>query len=592
MIDANYKKIKERIKIRSLEIWGIEDESLMDPVIELLLDVFAYELAKVHQSINISDAKLLERLAKILVSQNWSLPSPAHALLRIIPSTDEYNIDRKTHFYYPKMDHGEFRDLFFTPVRSHNLINADIRCIAYGNQLILKDQKGNVELELRTEKDKRITDYHVWAGIQVDKKLLKKIKKLPICLLLSNSLLDMYLTMVTAYDVKGQPIKMEQIHAANDENEHYFETVNRYYKNYLYELDLEKTTKDLISLSAQFSDLFDQDEPEQFEETLFWVKFSFPVAFTTDELTNLEISLNTFPIVNRRLTYRQHNISRNGKVVSLSTHANEQDFFLNVEKLMDDRGQLYQVALQNAINNLPGSYALYFGDVDQFDERNAKEMLNKVIQSVREEGSAFSAIGYDLLNAYLEDLNSKLDVLEKKVSSSYRNVNSSTEKQYLLTIPFETSKTYECEYWKTNADMANGIPKNTKLNQYQSVEIKSYTVLLQTETVGGIIRATTKEKINSLRYGLIARERIVSAEDIKAFVKTTVGQTVKNVTVKLGVGVSENPKQGLIRTTQVVAELADHTKMSGENKKRLAHYLQSELQHKSIQSVPYQVIIS
>ena len=592
MIDVDYKKIKKRIKLRSMEIWGIEEEHLIDPIVGLLLDVFAFELAKVHQQIKISDAKLLERLAKILVSENWSLPSPSHALLKLIPSTDEYNITRKTHFYYPKMELGEYNDLFFTPIKSHDLVKASIRCIAYADKLIMKEPNGEIEVELNAIKDKRIDDYNVWLGIEIDKKLLKQIKNLPICVLLTDSILDVYLKMVEVTDSFGNPIKMNQINNVNEHNEHYFDMIERYYENYLYDLDLSGAEKELKLLSTQFSETFNQIELEEFDESLFWIKLTFPVAFSLDELKKVSISLNTFPIINRKLVYRQHSISKNGKVVSLSTNSNELDYFLNVENLLDDSGIEYQTTLQKDINNLPGSYSLYFGDIDQFDERNAKVMLNKVIQTIREEGSAFSAVGYDLLNAYLEDLNSKLDVLEKKVNSAYKNISSSAEKQYLHTVPLPSSRTFECEFWKTNANKANGILKNQRLNPYRSVDIKSNTIALQTDTVGGIIRVATKEKINSLRYGLISRERIVSKEDVKSFVKTMVGQTIKKVSVNLGVQISEKPNQGLIRTTNVTAELTDGAKMSEENKKRLAHSIQIELQHKSVQNIPYHVVIS
>ena len=92
---TDYKSIKERLKKRAMGLWGIEDMDKIDPVIEMLLDVFAYELARVNDEIKISDGKLLERLARILVDDKWSLPSPSHALLKMLPIENELEVHRK-----------------------------------------------------------------------------------------------------------------------------------------------------------------------------------------------------------------------------------------------------------------------------------------------------------------------------------------------------------------------------------------------------------------------------------------------------------------------------------------------------------------
>ena len=41
MIDKRQQEIKERISRYAMDMWGISDPTQMDPVIDLLLDVFA-----------------------------------------------------------------------------------------------------------------------------------------------------------------------------------------------------------------------------------------------------------------------------------------------------------------------------------------------------------------------------------------------------------------------------------------------------------------------------------------------------------------------------------------------------------------------
>lgn len=577
-----------------MALWGIDDRDKVDPIIEMLLDVFAYEMSRLNEEIKVSDGKLLERLARILVDEKWSLPSPSHGLLQMIPLEEELEVDRKTQFYHTKMDQGETRDIFFTPIRTHTLLSGFVRCMAFGDKLIAQDEESNPEFMVDCQKDKRIDDHVVWLGIKMDKKVVKKQTTLPVCLLLKDSELDSHLRTVKVSDVKGNALEIRNV--VDDEEssgqEHYYDMINRYYQNYLYEIDLTDAKKKQLKIEEQFPEFFDEFDLEEFDEEFFWLKLTLPVTFDRDEIEKLNVKLNTFPIVNRKFIYKQHSLTRNGRLVSLPTDMEGHDFFLNLERLIDDQGVEYSAVLNSDINNLSGTYSLYFGNTDRFDQRNAKGMLDRMIQAVREEGSAFSAIGYDLLNAHLEDLSTKLDVLEKKVNVSYKNMIGTLEKQYLITEPFENTTFYECEFWKTNGSLANGILEHTPFNQYQSIEVQSHFISLQTETVGGIIRTTTKEKINSLRSGIITRERIVSKEDIKAFVKGMIGTTIDSVEVRSGVMVSPKRKEGLVRTSHVTIELSSKYAMNSENKKRMAQFIQSELEHRSVQSIPYQVQIS
>lgn len=594
VVRNDHKSIKERLVKRSMGLWGIDDKDKVDPVIEMMLDVFAYELSRINEEIKISDGKLLERLARILVNEKWSLPSPSHALLKMMPIESEMEVNRKTQFYHSKMEHGEIKDLFFTPLNTHNLLSAHVRCVVLGNELMIRDEEDNLEFTVGALKDKRIVDHTVWIGIKADGKLLKNRKTLPICLLLKDSELDSQLRTTQVYDAKENPVEMTN--SVNFEesslHEHYKSKVSRYYQNYLYEIDIEKAQKKQVKISTQFPEIFDSVDLEEFDEQLFWIKLKLPVAFDRTEIGKLEISLNVFPIVNRKHVYKQHSLSRNGRLVSLPTDIEGYDFLLNLERLIDDTGEVYDPALNSDVNDLSGTYSLYFGNTERFDQRGAKGMLDRMIQTVREEGSAFSAIGYDLLNAQLEELSAKLDVIEKKVNNSYKNIVGSLQKQYLVTEPHENATSYECEFWKTNASAANGIMERTPLNQYQSVEVLSKTIFLQTETVGGIIRTSTKEKINNLRSGIITRERIVSKEDIKAFVKATIGNTLEDIEVKSGVAISPKRKEGLVRTSHVSIKLSSKYAMNSENKKRMAQYIQAELEHRSVQNIPYQVQIS
>ncbi|MFL1895010.1 hypothetical protein ACJRPK_04865 [Aquimarina sp. 2-A2] len=589
MVDTNYRKIKERMKMRSMELWGIDQAQKVDPVIEMFLDVFSYELSKVYQEVKISDAKLLERISKILVNENWSLPTPSHALVSVQPSEPIGEIEKTTQLYVQKIVKGELNDVYFTPIKKQTLVKAKVFCSAWERQLTFNTDHA-YQHTLNAIREFKVPDYSMWVGVDIDPALLGKIDKLPISILLKDSSLNPYLKMCKVLDLDGNELPLFQEEEDQSiKKEHYYMSIQQYYRDYLYTIDLSASSKKKQTLLDQCGEIFDLDTVEEPEKELFWLQFKFPVAFNKTELDKISVSTNTFPIVNRKLSSKQHNLKRNGKIVSL--YANDNEYFLNVESLIDNEGRLYKSALKNDINNMAGSYALYFGDIEQFDERNAKAILNDVIQTVREEGSSFSAVGYDVLNAYLEDLNDKLDILERKVNFRYKDISDNNEKVYLQTIPHDSSDTYECSYWTTNTLLGNNIKQGVLLSQYQSIELQSDSIRLLTDTVGGTVKRSAKEKISSFRYGLLSKDRIVSNEDIKELIRTTIGDGVKNVEVSSGVGISSERKQGLVRTINVRVYLTTNEILNSENKKRLGHFLQLELENKSVHNTPYNVQI-
>lgn len=585
-----YQIIKEDITQRAMELWGIENEAQIDPIIELLLDTFSYEFSKIEQDIKISDSKLLERISKILVQESWSLPTAAHALLTATPLKTIVEISRNTQFFIQKVLHGDqFTDIFFTPLLSHTLVNGHIACLARNKAIHFFDNRGRELIEIPTKGEKKIDDYTLWIGIDIQDDLLQEINQLPLALILRDSNFESYLKLSKFFTSDGDEVAFSpMIDQSIKSREHYLEHIIKYYENYLFSISLN-TKKTKLSPVKQFEDYFFKEDIEEFNSELFWLKIEFPVAFTPTELNKLEVSMNTFPIVNRKLQYKQHNLTRNGKIASLRT-LNE--YFLNIENIVDNNGILYKNTLTNDINNLKGSYSLYFGELEQFDERNAKAVLEQVIQRVREEGSSFSAVGYDMLNAYLEDLNAKLNVIEHKVSLGYKNVSENNTRQYILTIPFVDSTHLECKFWTTDAFSANNISQGKVLEQFQTNDFIPHTIRLQTDTVGGSVKNDAKEKISNLRYGLISKDRIVSSEDVKEFIRKSLGKTIDRVDVTSGVGISPNKKGGLIRTTQVDIYLTKDTIQTSENKNRLSYILQKELEQKSVHNLPYTVIIN
>ncbi len=587
-----YEDVKTSIKERAIQLWGVENPDNLDPLIVLMMEVFAHEITRLHHKIKVSDAKLIERISKVLVNQNWSLPTPAHSLLQITPTRDDIKLNENSLFYLNKFNFGEkLSELYFTPLYPINLLQAEIEVFAYDRKMSFLSKSGAISKTIRSLEDDKIEDYTVFISINIEDYILYDINEIPLTLFLKDSPFEDYIKLCEVYDMNDNKLSLNQIpEGPEDQNVHYYNSIKNHYKNFVYTLDIENSSKKKQNIKEVLGSIFSENDVREIgDKNLYWLKFKFPEAFIKDELEQLKITLNTFPVVNRRLIEKPLNLLKNGRILSLESGYHE--FFLEIKEVIDDQGYLYDTILNHQINDLQGSYSLYFGNIEQFDDRTAKSMLNQMVQAVREEGSSFSSVGYERLNAYLHDLNEQLDDMEVKFNSGYKDVVDFSNRPYLMLVPKRESQNVVANYWITNAHLANKVKPYTKLMAEDSYGLDKDSIFLQTTTFGGTVKTTEKDTINALRYGLTSKDRIVSREDVKNFIRKSIGNLIEEIEVKSGVGISEYKKQGLIRTTDVIIKLNQKGNLTVENKNRLSHIFKNELEEKSIITMPYKVII-
>ncbi len=584
-----FLEIKKRMLERAMELWGIADIHRIDPVIDLLIDVFAQEKEKLYQEIEVSDAQLLHRLSRILVKNKWSLPLPAHGLLSVYPVSDKCPLKTTSYFCASKYQLGQFLStIYFTSLINTEIINATIRCKVFSDKIQYKGDKNFVE-ETVFSKENKVADYSCWVGIQITDELLSKIDEITLCILLDDLSLYPYLNTLKVSDRDNRlPYHKSELKQTDIDETHYFDDIVSYYKDYFYTMELNNE-KSLYSITEQFSNLKRGVEGVDYEERLLWLKFDFAEVFSETKINNMRFEINAVPIVNRKRMDTQHNFTTNGKIVSLPS--GRENYFLNVKKVCDDRGNILKNVLRSNEDKLEGIYSLYFGDIEKFDNRSARVLIDKISHLIREEGNAFAAMNPDSLSSYLKGIVESLDEIENKAKQKLKYVNTSNERVFLMTYPYPNTSNYEVEYWVSNAELGNGFDESYQFSQEGTSAFDTKRVKLLTRTFGGKTRRGEREQIDNLRYGLLTRERIVSTEDVKSFIKQQIGHNIDEIGIRRGMMISEDKKKGIIRTVEVVVKLKEMF-LSEENLARLSVFLEKELAKKSIDNTPYKVIFN
>lgn len=588
MPDKRHIEIKERILKFAMELWGINEPRNMDPVVDLLLDVFANETARLYQEIKASDSRLLYQLSRILIDNKWVLPIPAHALMSVAPNNDETCVlNAEDHFYTEKFIFGkESVQVFFTPLFNYPLVNARLGIIAYGDTVKTVSEK-SISSSLFLDRKEQIESYVVWLGFDINEKHLSETQEMTLCLIPDDTLFVPFLHMTRIYDCTGKEIPVQFGLKVQDpfNNAHYFDGITNFYNDYYVKISLTDADKSLKTLSQQFPSAR-QTENIDTDKKFFWIKLRLPEIFNSqDYLNSLNIYLNTYPVVNRKLVYKQHNFATNGRYIPLPCPKGS--YFLNIRSICDNTGKEYTDRQQQYEENPTGIFDLYFGNLERFDSDSAIDLINQIIQRIREDGNAFSALNPDLLTAQLKELFFKLSEIEKSVE----NVNRDEKRQriFALTVPAPNATSAEVKFWTTSGQLANGLDERAFVQQFNMEKYDATSLVFRTPVQGGIVHTEESNLVHSLRYGLVSRDRIVSKRDIHNYIYHKMRNNVDTIQIKDGIAISPERKKGFVRIVQVEIKLKQNIR-DFLDLSVFAHFLEKDMTEKSVCNSSYKIV--
>lgn len=317
-MDKRYLGIKERLLDRALNLWGIEDERQLDPVVDLLLEAVAFESFQLEETLARADAALLGRLSRLLIPQKWMLPRPAHGLLSVHPKSGEHlmELSPHDHFSVNRVVQGvKSPPLFFTPLYATQLLDAQIRYRLWGTQLEELGRRRCYTEQAFAEED-RLGDHTLYLGIQIAEENLVHTDRLRLAILPERGELLPFLSEIQAFDAWEHPlvIQAQNIPEASYEG-HYVQDLKEHYCHYLYEIELRES-KASCSLTSLFPKLKEElHELHDVASQLYWIRLEFPAVFTLDDMASMGVHLNTVPVINRRLIRKLHSLEREGRIL-------------------------------------------------------------------------------------------------------------------------------------------------------------------------------------------------------------------------------------------------------------------------------------
>ena len=603
------EEIRNRMLKNATEFWGVQNVNDVDPLVKLLVEALSTELFNLNNDVKNLEHRILNKISRILASDYLTAPLPAHAILKGKPIEASETLNIGTHFYFRKQlttevgkSSPEQLDIYFTPVGANSVFNAEIKYGFSSKQLSEYTENGQRSILLNARHDVFSDPNSLWIGIETTQPL-NTFKNAGIYFdwpaYTSNT--DFYnLLQVTKFYLDGSQldIKPGLIYADEQDedlkpvfyDQHIINLITRDIKTYYNSHFISLTDERLTNITAfkanypaELLSFFDERDLKALKPCL-WLKVVFPAAIPANAIDELQLHLNCFPVVSRRLHQQKFRIKEISDIIPIKPGT--YDHFLSIHELHDDNEVQYnEIPYSQAAVNYEGSYSIRNGGAERFDARNARQTIEYLFELLRDEKAAFAAYGSDFLTTALKTLEQNISIIEKKSKTSK---DSHELVNYLVLKPANKAAMLYLSFWTTLADNANNIRKGSKLQQAEAVKLKPDSLRLLTTTAGGRNSLGATERIQAYKYGLTTKDRIVTLADLTSFCRYELGAKIKSIRVGKGVSISANPKEGFIKTTDIYIKPADN-ELSAQEWNTLLNLLKSKLHSRSVMDVNYRV---
>ena len=607
-------QIKDRLLKRAAKQWGYSDvelENVFDPIVNLLFDVCAKELEKISNEVFSSRRRITERLVDILTPTASAKATPARAIMRAYPVENEATLNDYHQFYYQRKEVNPYnptetviKNYFFGPTKPVKLNRNKLSYVILPNgvQEIVKEQFR--EVISSNNYTRQAPHGTIWLGLKHQGEGI--IKDLMFYFYLKNIhdrntffhflprakwfLNNHQLTTVQDYnnDEKhsndyGELIQEDFYHIERTQ-----EHTNDFYKqNFI-------TVKDVIDISdgnnplpPELSTFLNTEDIKKLsEEKLIWIRIEFPNVIGKDILSEIFCANNCFPVINKKLNEVQGNIKNLLNIYPLNLN---EEFFLELFSVVDDKNKEFDV-IKNDDEKGDNDYAyLRFGGIARFDERNATEEINYLIDLIRDEAAAFSRLGHDFTDNNLKEINQIISRFRNKMSQvGMQNINN----PYLIlnTTTNSNRGTLFAKYWTTNGEAANKINTFSRLVSHKGSDFERDNIMFLSTTQGGKDELSNSEKIYAYRENLVSNQRVVTRQDIIILCKNHFGEAITKVDVKNGIQTSLDSNVGYTPTIDIYLERKNKEYYSEEEWYFLSEDLKLMIENRAINIVPFRII--
>ncbi|MBC7387747.1 MAG: type VI secretion system baseplate subunit TssF [Opitutaceae bacterium] len=553
--------IKSRILRHISAIWGVKNTDSLDPLVRMLIEALSGEMQKTNQEIIEFEKRILEKISFVMTPSLLSAPHCAHGIMHAAPTETTQYITPATSFIIKKksLEQDAGIDLFFTPCSKTRLINGSVKYIITANSVFEYDmnmQKSVLSNHIENTSEK----YKIWIGLQIDKvqtlsfyfDFLNNEDKNFSLLAIKNAewkVSDNVLNVEGGYEPDHGRKPIQNIFEGNDPMYMIEKEVSNFYAKQFVTISFPEELRTKSLFPPIFDEYFSKSETSIFKEDLVWISINTQVPLDEKLLNTFFVSINSFPVLNRS---QKESILRFKGISNLIPIRTENfEYFLSVKDIKDSDGREFkQIAFSDQENIQKGTYSIRKGGTEKMDPRSAKEYLNNLVELVRDEYATFSGFGQDTVGTLLKDLDKILVQITQRIKQN-KNFNSDIT-SYVSLDTMEHSESVFLNYWTTNGPHANGLFAGSKFKLTKGSEINKDSMVLLSKTLGGKKDLEPSRHIEAFKYAMLTHDRLITAEDLKAFCFYELGEKIDKVEIQKTYVTSDNIKEGLVKCVEII----------------------------------------
>ncbi len=556
---------KEDIKGRILKhisaIWGVKNTDSLDPLVRMLIEALSGELHKTNQEIIEFEKRILEKISFIMTPSLLSTPHCAHGIMHAYPTESIQYINATTSFVIKKKlaEQESGIDLFFTPIGKVKLVDGMVKYVIAGNSIFEYDQNMQKSI-LANSIDNTSEKSKIWIGLQIDKPtvlsfyidFLNVENKIPLLSAIKTAewkMEDKLLKVGLAEESFEVTRSVQNIFEVNDPMFMIEKEVNNFYEKQFTTVSFPEFASYKSIFPTSFEGAFSKTEMSIFKEELIWISIETQIPIEEKLLKSFFVSLNSFPILNRSQKESVHRFKGISNIIPVRTDPFE--LFLSANHLKNSSGKEYkQITFSDSDNIKKGTYSIRKGGAEKMDPRSAKEYLDNLIELVRDEYATFSGFGQDTVGTLLKDLDKILVQISQRIKLN-NNFNADTT-SYISLDSIDNNEAVFLNYWTTNGLYGNGLFQGSRFKLAKGSEIKKDSMVLLTATSGGKKDLKPSRHIEAFKYAMLTHDRLITAEDLKAFCFYELGEKIDKVEIQKTYITSDNLKEGLVKCIEII----------------------------------------
>lgn len=617
----NRESIKNRMLKHVNQVWNhpASDSAVSyDPIVQLLLDVLASELAQLSFSYKNADNRITEEIAALLLPEQELGALPAYGVMHVTPTDEILEITPHQQFVAVDNPPGTNQSIFVSTIINQPVYPLKLQVLINSGMVLQLNKHWQYETYTRLQ-PMSLGPNIVYLGVEVCNKdsflhSNRPLKGLTICFNSSNEKLYEYLSWlqvsigkesisykrglhfensnyvregnnnIISHKQELQPENSDYIHEGNNYlpqnschyNKYIDRTIKRVNKHYITITD-ERPLAGLINADTREAEHLDIPNLQQ---PAFWLKLHFPENIEPDLVENMVCNINCIPVINVKL--EEQVIKTNPLMNIIPLESNSQ--FFAVISLQDDQNKAFKEITQKSYLSLDAHEMTLRSNIVHHNERSVIAQIDRLVDIIKSEQIIFTLGRRENILSQLETLQQTISAIEKQISEANNKVPS----VHLIAKSPPHAKYLTVKYCSTDGAQVTNTKKGSRFREYNTSHFQSSSIMLFSNLTGGRAQLSPSRKVDHFRFQLLSRDRIVTISDVELLCKKIAGEIAKKVIVSIGTSILPG-NSGYSRCINIDIHYDIAREVNKDRIKLMEEEIRFELEEKACGVFPYNV---